>query len=63
MDVAVFECSNCGGNLEFKPGAESLECPFCGTRNEVAAPEPPQVQEELDYESAAANLTASATTV
>ena len=63
MDVAVFECSNCGGNLEFKPGVSSLECPYCGTRNEIGTEAPVDLQEELDYETAIANLNASSETV
>ena len=62
MDVAVFECKNCGGNLEFKPGQSSLECPYCGTRNEIGVEAPVEVQEELDYQSAIANLNASSET-
>jgi DNA-directed RNA polymerase subunit RPC12/RpoP len=63
MDIAVYECSNCGGNLEYKPGESSLVCPYCGTRNELTAPEPPEFQEELDYRSAIANLTDASTSV
>ncbi len=28
-------CSNCGGKLNFAPGTESLECPYCHTKNEI----------------------------
>ncbi|MBN2892285.1 MAG: hypothetical protein JXL97_10480 [Bacteroidales bacterium] len=28
-------CKNCAGKLEFKPGTKSLECPYCGTLNEI----------------------------
>lgn len=63
MEATVFECSNCGGNLEFKPGDQSLECPFCGTKNEIPADSGPQVVEELDYEAAVRNMESATTTV
>ncbi len=28
-------CKNCGGKLNFAPGTESLECPYCNTKNEI----------------------------
>ncbi len=28
-------CKNCAAKLEFKPGTSSLECPYCGTLNEI----------------------------
>ncbi len=28
-------CINCAGNLEFKPGTTSMECPYCGTMNKI----------------------------
>lgn len=62
-DVTVFECSNCGGNLEFRPGAGSLECPFCGTRNDLPTDATPEIYEELDYRTAVRNLETSSTTV
>lgn len=31
-----FPCKNCGANLEFAPGTRSLQCPYCGTTNEIA---------------------------
>ncbi|MGA2443025.1 MAG: hypothetical protein ABSH08_18895 [Tepidisphaeraceae bacterium] len=33
-----FPCSRCGAKLQFQPGTDSLVCPYCGTRNAIAAP-------------------------
>ena len=62
-ETTVFACTNCGGNLEFAPGTQSLDCPFCGTRNEIPAIEPPAVYDELDYEAAVRDLASAAGTV
>jgi predicted RNA-binding Zn-ribbon protein involved in translation (DUF1610 family) len=62
-EITVFECSNCGGNLEFKPGIRSLECPFCGTTNELPGDSAPEIYEELDYERALADLEGATDTV
>ena len=45
------KCKNCGGDLKFSPGTQSLKCPYCGTENEnpdVA----PETHEELDFGNA-----------
>lgn len=63
MSVAVFECVNCKGALEYTPGTASLTCPYCGTVNELPEPERPETFEELDYERALADFEASAGTV
>lgn len=62
-ETIVFECQNCGGNLEFKPGTRSLICPFCGTRNEMPSVDPPSVQDELDYEAAVRDMTSASATL
>ena len=30
-----FPCKQCGANLAFAPGTDSLKCPYCGTVNEI----------------------------
>jgi len=35
----MFPCQSCGANLEFKPGAESLNCPYCGSSQNIAPSE------------------------
>ncbi|MDR0361669.1 MAG: zinc ribbon domain-containing protein [Planctomycetota bacterium] len=30
-----FACGNCGASLVFTPGTASVECPYCGTSNEI----------------------------
>lgn len=47
-----FPCKNCGANLQFAPGTRALECPYCGTMNEIApaAGEPAVAAvQELDF--------------
>lgn len=48
-----FPCSNCGADLTFKPGANSLHCPYCDAENEITVAE--ETIEEMDYEEALAN--------
>ncbi len=42
-----FPCKQCGANLQFAPGTDSLKCPYCGVQNEV--PTSPDTIRELDY--------------
>src|SRR5947207_15069327 len=46
-----FPCKQCGGNLVFEPGVQSLKCPYCGTVNEIPAEAGARVEEE-DYQRA-----------
>jgi LSD1 subclass zinc finger protein len=34
--MGTIKCKNCGANLKFKPGTESLSCDYCQTINEIA---------------------------
>lgn len=45
--MSSFPCSSCGADLEFKPGTEHLECPYCGTLNHIEVLQ--EEIEELDY--------------
>lgn len=45
--AATFRCSSCAGELEFSPGQQSLECPYCGSQQAVPAVE--GTAEELDF--------------
>lgn len=47
-----FKCSQCGARLEFAPGTDSLLCPYCGTKNEIAKPS--EAVRELDFKQAVA---------
>jgi len=42
-----YPCKQCGANLVFAPGTDSLQCPYCSTLNEV--PKSPDTIVELDY--------------
>ncbi len=44
-------CKNCGGDLVFNPGTQSLKCPYCGTVNENPDTVP-EIHEELDFREA-----------
>ncbi|KFF10017.1 hypothetical protein [Flavobacterium hydatis] len=43
----VFTCSNCGGELKYKPGTTTLVCDHCNTKNEI--PQEKTIIEELDF--------------
>ncbi len=46
-DSNSFACTNCGADLKYKPGTQSLTCEYCGAKNEI-----PQIEvevEELDF--------------
>ncbi len=45
--VKTFPCTGCGAKLSFAPGTRSLQCEFCGTKNEIA--EDDERIEELDF--------------
>ena len=42
-----FPCKQCGANLQFEPGAQSLKCPYCSA--EQAIPSVPGHIAELDF--------------
>ncbi|MEM8790576.1 MAG: primosomal protein N' (replication factor Y) - superfamily II helicase [Pseudomonadota bacterium] len=55
-------CSNCGAQLSFSPGSQTLTCPACGAENEIppleTGPWGGEAIRELDYEKAIANMLA-----
>ncbi|WP_285899857.1 hypothetical protein [Frankia sp. R82] len=36
--ATTYPCGGCGARLEFAPGESSLRCPYCGFRQQIAAP-------------------------
>lgn len=48
-DVKRFPCKQCGAQLAFSPGAQSLKCTYCGFENEI--PQSQEQIEELDFHS------------
>jgi predicted RNA-binding Zn-ribbon protein involved in translation (DUF1610 family) len=42
-----FPCEQCGADLRFRPGLQSLRCDYCGCVNEL--PASPEQVEELDF--------------
>jgi DNA-directed RNA polymerase subunit RPC12/RpoP len=47
MPHTQFPCAQCGANVEFKPGADALVCPYCGHNNPIEAAD--ESIEELDF--------------
>jgi len=45
------KCPACGGVMDFSPAAGRMVCPYCGTEEEIAAPEEFAAQ-ELDFDTA-----------
>lgn len=54
-ELKVFQCSNCGAELKYKPGTTTLVCDYCDTKNDIPQEEE-TVIEELDFESYIENL-------
>ncbi len=44
-----FTCSQCGGEVAFQPGTESLNCPYCGSLQQIERAE--GEVSELDFEA------------
>jgi len=36
-EARQFPCKECGARVEFAPGADALECPYCGTQTPIAS--------------------------
>lgn len=51
-----FPCQQCGAKLEFAPGTASLQCPYCGHSQTIAAAGPVARVEERSFEDALRNL-------
>jgi len=58
--VRQFPCTQCGAKVEFAPGTDELECPYCGHRTAIPRSEAPI--EERDFRSALAELGSEAVT-
>jgi DNA-directed RNA polymerase subunit RPC12/RpoP len=58
--VRQFPCTQCGARVEFAPGTDSLECPYCG--HLTAIPGTTDGIEERDFASALADLEQGAET-
>ncbi len=49
LKTVQFKCKNCGADLTFSPGTNSVECSFCGTLNKITDDETkdiPKVKED-----------------
>lgn len=47
-DISIIGCSNCGADLEYKPGTTKLVCGYCDTENEIPQLENIKI-DSLDY--------------
>jgi len=56
--VRQFPCTQCGAKVEFAPGTDELECPYCGHR--TAIPKSDVVIAERDFAAGLADLEAGA---
>jgi len=52
-----FKCANCAAKMEFVPGADAQECPYCGHENPI--PKSEADIKELDFRSYLAKLSES----
>lgn len=43
----TFKCANCAAKMEYKPGAQAQECPYCGHANPI--PQSEEDIQELDF--------------
>ncbi len=41
-------CQTCGATLHYEPGATTLDCPYCGSQNDIAAPQRALARFDLD---------------
>ncbi len=55
----TFPCAQCGAKLEFAPGTDHLECPYCGHKESIETDQKPVVEYDL-HEGLAALKTAPA---
>ncbi len=53
-EVRKFPCKQCGASLEFRPGQASLQCPYCGHKEEI--PRTEQAIREYDLDAALRSL-------
>ena len=59
--IRTFPCGSCGAKLSFAPGTKTLQCEYCGARNEIEGHEG-QV-EELDFTTFVSQLEGQAETM
>lgn len=53
-EIRKFPCKQCGAHLAFSPGQATLECPYCGFKEEI--PVTPQAIQEYNLEAALLQL-------
>lgn len=61
MSATNHPCTGCGAKLEFAPGQNALQCPYCGERNVIEAAA--AAQDELDYAAYLANAAGNEATM
>ena len=53
-DSSAFKCAQCAATLEYKPGADVQQCPYCGHENPI--PKSEADIKELDYATCLSRL-------
>ncbi len=61
QELRQFACTNCGADLQFGPGTESLVCPYCGVKNIIEGQAP--AAGEMDFNAAVQELQGQVDTV
>lgn len=65
MTTKTYPCTQCGAKLEFAPGQQALQCPYCGQKNaiveDIAASA--DATEELDYQAYLSKQAGNETTI
>jgi LSD1 subclass zinc finger protein len=59
---SALQCQSCGATLHFAPGTRSLHCAYCGTVNEIVAPNAVAEIRAYPYEEFIASLETTAAT-
>ncbi len=58
-EVKTFPCVDCGADLKFDPGSNSLKCPYCGAENNIESDEK-IIIEESDFHEQLKDLQSNA---
>lgn len=51
VEQGKVKCKDCGAWLEYTPGTSTLDCQYCGAKNDIVTAGPPGEVEEIDFET------------
>ncbi|MBC3911220.1 hypothetical protein [Undibacterium umbellatum] len=65
MTTKNYPCKSCGAKLEYAPGQHALQCPYCGSKNDIPEDQEATIAavEELDYQAYLANQAGNEPTI